>query len=289
MLLFPDFVLLEDINPASIDDLLEIIKGVSEMAAEGGELGVGYQRIGYRSRWGVVGEIDSDWTYQQVLENNSNTHGIYFSPQQMIALSQRQPSPKYDRSKSDVFAFGIMLLEIVFQESLASIYDYTNFEILLNPLLEKLQRVKEEEGESLAAMFIAMLEIEEEDRVDFAEVLDLVDAMIKPQPKALPQLSTYMLNSNNSQRMDQSRGTKGANRANGYATQLTPKAAGEGNYRNDVSPFRGRFGANVKVPDRLKLTPERSPQSRSPMRQGKTPRQDLFGRATAFPQGGDYQ
>ena len=64
----------------------------------------------------------------------------------MIGLSQNRPSPKYDPMKADVFTLGIMLVEIIFREELSFIYDYDNFEIRLNPLLEKLQRIKEEFG-----------------------------------------------------------------------------------------------------------------------------------------------
>ena len=41
----------------------------------------------------------------------------------MIALSQPR-SAKYDVEKADVFALGIMLVEIIFQEDLDHIYDY---------------------------------------------------------------------------------------------------------------------------------------------------------------------
>jgi hypothetical protein len=93
----------------------------------------------------VVGERDVGWTYQQVFEEG-NIEGVYFSPQQMIGFSQNRPTPKYNPVKSDVFALGLMLVEIIFGEDLSYIYDYQNFEIKLNPLLEKLQRIKEEFG-----------------------------------------------------------------------------------------------------------------------------------------------
>lgn len=145
-LLVPDFVLLEDISPSSLEELLQIIKGISEMALDGEAIGVGQKRIAHRDRWGVVGERESGWTYQQVYEEG-NIEGVYFSPQQMIAFSQNRPNPKYNTAKTDVFALGLMLVEIIFGESLTDIYDYQNFEIRLNPLLEKLQRIKEEFGE----------------------------------------------------------------------------------------------------------------------------------------------
>ena len=53
----------------------------------------------------------------------NDSSGVFFSPQQMIALSQPR-STKYDVEKADVFALGIMLVEIIFQEDLDHIYDY---------------------------------------------------------------------------------------------------------------------------------------------------------------------
>ena len=77
----------------------------------------------------------------------------------MIGFSQNRSNPKYDPLKADVFSLGMMLVEIIFREELNFIYDYENFEIRLNPLLEKLQRIKEEFGEQVAALFVGMLEI----------------------------------------------------------------------------------------------------------------------------------
>lgn len=94
-LLFPDFTLLEDISPSSLPDLLSIIKGVNEMLLEGGPVGIGYNRIAYNDRWGVVGERELSWVYDQAFKYN-RFDGIFFSPQQMISLSQNRPTPKAD-------------------------------------------------------------------------------------------------------------------------------------------------------------------------------------------------
>ena len=136
------------------------------MIIEGGHVGVGSKRIAYKDRWGVVGQLSPDWAYQQVWEEGI-TEGVYFSPQQMINFSQGRNNPKYDPLKADVFSLGMMLVEVVFKEELASIYDYENFEIRLNPLLEKLQMIKSEFGDEVASLFVGMLEIEEEDRYSF--------------------------------------------------------------------------------------------------------------------------
>lgn len=56
VLIISEFTLLEDINPNSLDSLLQIISGIAEMAMGGGIIGVGYNRVAYAGRWGVVGE-----------------------------------------------------------------------------------------------------------------------------------------------------------------------------------------------------------------------------------------
>lgn len=50
--------------------------------------------------------------------------GIYLSPQQMMALSQNKDPSECDLSKADMFALGIILIEMIFAESLSEIFDY---------------------------------------------------------------------------------------------------------------------------------------------------------------------
>lgn len=94
-----------------------------------------------------------------------------------------------------------------------------------------------------------------------------------------------MLNSNGSQRALEI--SKGRSAAGGYCR--TPKQSDRGTYRNDVSPFRGRFGGAVKSnvgTDRPRKTPERAHESRSPMRrQNKPQRQDFQSMQRVSPLG----
>ena len=86
-----------------------------------------------------------------------------------------------------------------------------------------------------------------------------------------------MLNSNGSQRgLEISKG-----RQQNASYNRTPKQAERGMYRNDVSPFRGRFGGAVKTTvnnERPRRTPERAHESRSPMRRQNMPQQNYGGR-----------
>lgn len=111
-----------------------------------------------------------------------------------------------------------------------------------------------------------MLEIEEEDRFSFEQIIELVNEILNPPPRSY----THMLNSNNSQRhLEHSRNNRTPSRqVQPQVQKNTPKNADKGQYRNDVSPFRGRFGGAVKNtnPTQQRRTPERAQGSRSPMR-----------------------
>ena len=55
-LIFPDFILLEDLSPSSLEELLSIISGICEMSLSSEEgLGIGYNRLCYNARWGIAG------------------------------------------------------------------------------------------------------------------------------------------------------------------------------------------------------------------------------------------
>lgn len=77
------------------------------------DIGIGYGRVAYAGRWGIVGEKPVDWGYKQIIEED-NCYGVFLSPQQMISLSQNRRIPKHTSEKSDVFALGIMLIQMMF-------------------------------------------------------------------------------------------------------------------------------------------------------------------------------
>lgn len=72
-----------------------MISEISEMAINGGDLDIGYGRLAFAGRWGVVGEQPPNWGYQQVFETNAN-EGIFLSPQLMTCLSQGRNIPKHN-------------------------------------------------------------------------------------------------------------------------------------------------------------------------------------------------
>jgi hypothetical protein len=55
-LIFPNFTLLEDLSPNSLEELLSIISGICEMSLSCEEgIGIGYNRLCYNARWGIAG------------------------------------------------------------------------------------------------------------------------------------------------------------------------------------------------------------------------------------------
>ena len=57
ILIFPNFTLLEDHSPDSLEKLLDIILSIAEVGAKQDRpFGVGKQRLAYFGRWGTVGE-----------------------------------------------------------------------------------------------------------------------------------------------------------------------------------------------------------------------------------------
>lgn len=54
LLIIPQFTLLENAKPSSIDSLIDLIIGVAEVAVDN-YIGFGHNRIGFAGRWGIVG------------------------------------------------------------------------------------------------------------------------------------------------------------------------------------------------------------------------------------------
>ena len=111
-------------------------------------------------------------------------------------------------------------------------------------------------------MFVAMLEIEENDRIGFEELFSVANEISKKN-----RMTSSKMSSSSNQRGNRTPTRMNRQDPSGY--NQTPKGRSE-IYRNGVSPLRGRFGGNAKVPQRVGKTPERQrvrqQTSRSPLR-----------------------
>ena len=110
-----------------------------------------------------------------------------------------------------------------------------------------------------------MLETEEADRFNFEELFEAVSEIERSRSKLV---NSRMNSSTHSRDMQRGNHTPTRNRQDNY--NRTPKGR-ENRFRNDVSPFRGRFAPNARVPDRVGRTPDRNKgrqhqTSRSPLR-----------------------
>lgn len=119
--------------------------------------------------------------------------------------------------------------------------------------------VKQEFGEAFYGIMLKMLELEEDDRVDFDELLDMLGTVKKPNKL----LNSHMTASNNSVHSHTSTSGRSPLRK-----RPTPGA-----YKNDCSPFKGGsfLERNNRTPDRGGRTPERSRvmtqrENRSPLK-----------------------
>lgn len=119
-----------------------------------------------------------------------------------------------------------MVLEIIFQEKLSYMFDYNKYEIKLKPLLEKLNVVRNEFGEQFYNVVLRMLELDEEERIDFHELLGLLGSFSKKSMLTSYTTSSHMNTSSNS---------NGNN--NEFRSPLGKKPSVV--YKNNVSPFKG--------------------------------------------------
>lgn len=147
---------------------------------------------------------------------------------------------------------------MIFGESLSEIFDYENFEIKLKPLLVKLNTLRQEFGDELYDIFLKMLELDEEQRIGFDELLDMLGGMKNQnQNRSRMDSSSYMSNSNSSYSSNYRAPPTTKSPLRKRPTQI---------YRNDVSPLRGgKFLEKGRTPERGSgRTPERN--TRSPVR-----------------------
>lgn len=66
ILVIPEFTLLEETCPKSLDELLEIMEGVAELCQRA-VVGVAHNRLAHAGKWGTVGEYAEHWQCDAVL------------------------------------------------------------------------------------------------------------------------------------------------------------------------------------------------------------------------------
>jgi hypothetical protein len=123
---------------------------------------------------------------------------------------------------------------------LDSVFDYVEFEIKLKPLLEKLNIVKQQFGDNFYNVMLKMLELEEPERIDFEELIDMLGSVRRPNKLLSSHMSTNSTSSNNHNQNQTGR------------SPLRKRPSITPSYQNACSPFKGG-----NFPERNNRTPER--------------------------------
>lgn len=109
-------------------------------------------------------------SFLQVQYNLERAHtGVYLSPQLMGSLGKARPS--HNPGKSDVFALGMVILEVGLLEKLDDCYDFKESKILWSILETKLELFKKRFPGWITSVVTGMLKESEDERMDFGEIL----------------------------------------------------------------------------------------------------------------------
>ena len=104
-------------------------------------------------------------------------------------------------------------------------------------------------------MFIGMLETEEADRFTFEDLSQFSKDLRKVRSKLG---NSRMNSSTHSRDMQRGNHTPTRSRPDVNGGNRTPKGKGQNLYGNGLSPFRGRFAPNARMPERVGRTPDRN-------------------------------
>jgi hypothetical protein len=109
--------------------------------------------------------------------------------------------------------------------------------------------IRQEYGDQVYEMFLGMLEIEEQERLSFREVYEVVEEIRRTRPK---MINSRMTSSNHSTQRGARTPTKGqkTNNFNGRSP-----GRDQNSYCNNVSPFRARTMQNRRNGEQMGRTP----------------------------------
>lgn len=111
---------------------------------------------------------------------------LYVSPQLFCALVKGKQKVKFNPYKNEVFAFGLVVLELSLLHSIQQIYDFRNGTINKEIFLYHLDNFMEIYGSNdlLRELLIKMLEFDEKLRMDPLELSSLhshLQSLLQPQ------------------------------------------------------------------------------------------------------------
>lgn len=196
--------------------------------------------------------------------------GLYLSPESLSsALDGNKAGEEYDLIKSDVFSFGLLMLEAAILENVNKIFK-ENFEIefrLLEQMIHKM-KCRYPENNLLTSTIVKMLERNPEKRPDFKEIFeklpeyDLVKEYFSDNPEMseaeMQSMKDSMCKKNPAQNFQESIEPKNTNI---FPIQSPPEMRNrnieiqemENNFENAFSPDFGKIG---KIEEKKKIDEE---------------------------------
>ncbi|CAD8171065.1 unnamed protein product [Paramecium octaurelia] len=136
--------------------------------------------------------------FQQLFQNNKLTD-LFLSPQQTMALRQKEFQPQHNPYKSDVFTLGMCILQSILRTPIVDCYK--QLYLVEEVLLTKLHQLNTLVQPQLFEVIQSMLSIQETQRPDFVVLSKLLDQ--KYQEQASITNFKYQLRSFNSQDQQQ--------------------------------------------------------------------------------------
>lgn len=102
----------------------------------------------------------------------------YLSPKEMTALKTKELAPHHQPELSDVFAIGLVALEMATMEDLNGLHDCRNFLVDAVELKRLLDKVAHRYSQSFVKLLRSMLELEEDKRINFNLLIDQLSPIL---------------------------------------------------------------------------------------------------------------
>ena len=111
-------------------------------------------------------------------KHRNNTESVFICPALLKNLKMKRIEKKVNSYKSDVFALGMIVLEMIFLKNLQEkIYDIINMEVNEKEIFYLLNNLPKNFSQEIRSLLESILEIDEMKRLDFIHLKDKLNLM----------------------------------------------------------------------------------------------------------------
>jgi len=130
--------------------------------------------------------LSTNYEHTKECATGPNYRGCsYLSPRELAGLKTKENTPQHSPELSDVFAVGLIALEMATMEELTSLHDYRHFRIDPVELRRLLDKAAQRYSEPFVKLLRSMLEIEEVRRVNLNVLIDHLSPILTTGLEAL--------------------------------------------------------------------------------------------------------